>query len=105
MTPLATLLRDPRVRQRRHGDLTAPDPAGQCVLYWMQRAQRAQDNPALDLAIELGNELGRPVVVFLGLVPFYPRANWRHYQFLVEGLPVLAERLARRGVGFVLRRY
>ncbi|HEX2571484.1 MAG TPA: deoxyribodipyrimidine photo-lyase, partial [Polyangia bacterium] len=47
----------------------------------------------------------RPVVVFLGLVPFYPRANWRHYQFLVEGLPVLAERLARRGVGFVLRRY
>lgn len=114
---LATLLGDPRVRVRRPGDLGSADPGdhpdhpdhpdhnGRCVIYWMQRAQRAQDNPALDLAIELGNELGRPVVVFLGLVPFYPHANWRHYQFLVEGLPDLAERLARRGVGFVLRRY
>jgi deoxyribodipyrimidine photo-lyase len=102
MTRLDLLLRDPRVRTRRPGP---PDPEGRSIIYWMQHAQRAQDNPALDLAIELGNELGRPVVVFLGLVPFYPRANLRHYQFLCEGLPDLAERLARRGVGFVLRRY
>ena len=92
---------DPRVRVRRAG---APDPDGRCVVYWMQRAQRADDNPALDLAIRAGNALGKPVVVFFGLHAFVERANLRHYRFLVEGLPGLAEGLARRGVGFVLRR-
>jgi deoxyribodipyrimidine photo-lyase len=94
------LARDPRVRVRRPG---LPDSDGRCVVYWMQRAHRAVDNPALDTAIALGNELGKPVVVFLGLVPFVERANWRHYQFLVEGIADIAEGLARRRVGFVLR--
>ena len=93
--------RDPRVRVRRDG---APDPDGRCVVYWMNRAQRAVDNPALDAAIDAGNLLRKPVVVFFGLHAFVERANLRHYQFLVEGLPELAEGLARRGVGFVLRR-
>ena len=92
---------DPRVRVRRSGP---PDPDGRCVVYWMQRAQRAADNPALDVAIEAGNALKTPVVVFFGLHAFVERANLRHYRFLVEGLPELAEGLARRGVGFVLRR-
>ena len=92
---------DPRVRVRRSG---APDPDGRCVVYWMQRAQRAADNPALDVAIDAGNALRKPVVVFFGLHAFVERANLRHYQFLVEGLPELAEELERRGVGFVLRR-
>ena len=69
----------------------APDPAGNCVVYWMQRAQRATDNPALDVAIRVANELKKPVVVFLAPVPFYPRANLRHYRFLIEGIPDIAE--------------
>src|SRR5688572_4623194 len=96
------LARDPRVRVRTAGP---PDPDGRCVVYWMQRAQRAVDNPALDTAIAAGNELGKPVVVFLGLVPFVERANLRHYQFLVEGVSDIADGLARRRVGFVLRRH
>jgi deoxyribodipyrimidine photo-lyase len=92
---------DPRVRVRRAG---APDPNGRCVVYWMQRAQRAADNPALDLAIDAGNALRKPVVVFFGLHAFVERANLRHYRFLVEGLPELAEGLERRGVGVVVRR-
>ncbi len=87
---------------RREGP---PDPEGKCVVYWMQRAQRAVDNPALDVAIEAGNALRKPVVAYLGIVPFYPNANLRHYTFLVQGLPDLARRLEKRGVGFVLRRY
>ena len=83
---LETLKQDARVTVRRDG---APDPEGRCVLYWMQRAQRSIDNPALDVAIACGNALGLPVVVFLGVVPFYPRGNWRHYQFLVDALPEL----------------
>ena len=92
---------DPRVRVRRSGP---PDPDGRCVVYWMQRAQRAADNTALDMAIEAGNALKKPVVVFFGLHAFVERANLRHYRFLVEGLTELADGLARRGVGFVLRR-
>jgi deoxyribodipyrimidine photo-lyase len=95
------LAADPRVRVRRSGP---PDPDGRCVVYWMQRAQRAADNPALDIAIEAGNALKTPVVVFFGLHAFVERANLRHYRFLVEGLTELADGLARRGVGFVLRR-
>ncbi len=96
------LSRDPRVTVRQKG---TPDPQGECVVYWMQRAQRAVDNPALDVAIEAANALRKPVVAFLGLVPFYPNANLRHYTFLTQGIPDLAQRLRRRGVGFVLRRY
>jgi deoxyribodipyrimidine photo-lyase len=94
--------RDSRVTVRRQGP---PDAEGKCVVYWMQRAPRAIDNPALDVAVEAANALRKPLVVFLGLVPFYPNANLRHYTFLVQGIPGLAQRLGRRGVGFVLRRY
>ena len=93
---------DPRVTVRKAGE---PDPDGKCVVYWMQRAQRALDNPALDLAVKVGNELNKPVVVFLAPVPFYPHANLRHYAFLADGIPDIAEALAARGVGFVLRPY
>lgn len=82
-----------------------PDADGAAVVYWMQRAQRAWDNPALDAAIDLGNRLRKPVVVFFGLNPFVAGGNLRHYRFLVEGLADIAEGLAERRVGFVLRAY
>jgi deoxyribodipyrimidine photo-lyase len=93
---------NPRITVRTPG---APDPEGNCVVYWMQRAQRALDNPALDMAIELGNELGKPVVAFLAPVPFYPHANLRHYRFLASGIPDIEEGLCQRNVGFVLRTF
>ena len=93
---------NPRITVRTSA---APDPEGKCVVYWMQRAQRALDNPALDTAVELGNELGKPVVAFLAPAPFYPHANLRHYSFLASGIPDIAEDLSRRNVGFVLRTY
>ena len=102
MNTMEKLSRDDRITVRRAG---APDSEGGCVVYWMQRAQRATDNPALDVAIHVANELKKPVVVFLAPVPFYPHANLRHYHFLAEGIPDIAEELAARGVGFVLRAY
>lgn len=71
----------------------------------MQRAQRGIDNAALDLAIEIANELKKPVAVFFGLHPKYPNANLRHYNFLVEGLTETANRIERRGARFVFRPY
>jgi deoxyribodipyrimidine photo-lyase len=102
MTGLTKLSEDPRVTVRRKG---LPDPEGRCVVYWMQRAQRGIDNPALDVAVAAANELNKPVVVFFAPVPFYPRANLRHYRFLAEGIPDIAESLEKRNVGFVLRRF
>jgi deoxyribodipyrimidine photo-lyase len=102
MSELEKLVENPRVRMRRSG---WPDPNGSYVVYWMQRSQRGVDNPALDVAVEAANALGKPVVVFFAPVPFYPHANLRAYRFLVEGIPDIASALEKRGIGFVLRRY
>ncbi|HKG22806.1 MAG TPA: deoxyribodipyrimidine photo-lyase, partial [Blastocatellia bacterium] len=83
MNELEKILSDPRVTVRRSG---SPDPSGRSVVYWMQRAQRAVDNPALNVAIRAANELRLPLAVFFGLHPNYPGANLRHYAFLLEGL-------------------
>jgi len=102
MPNLEQLSSDPRVTVRRQG---APAPTGRSVVYWMQRAQRALDNPALDVAVDAANALRQPVVIFFAPVPFYHHANLRHCAFLAQGIPDIAERARKRGIGFVLRRY
>ena len=102
MDDLNKLADNPRVTVRRSGP---PDPAGTCVVYWMQRAQRGLDNPALDVAVEAANALAKPAIVFFAPVPFYPRANLRHYRFLAQGIPDIADSLNKRNIGFVLRRF
>ena len=52
---LARLASQTRVLVRRSGP---PRKGGRCVVYWMQRAMRIVDNPALDIAIEAANLLG-----------------------------------------------
>jgi deoxyribodipyrimidine photo-lyase len=99
---LVQLAKNSRVLVRRGG---APRQGARCVVYWMQRAVRVLDNPALDIAIEAANLLGLPVVVFFSVIPNYPNANWRHYYFLQQGLRDVEEDAAERGVGFVVRRH
>jgi deoxyribodipyrimidine photo-lyase len=98
---LARLASQTRVLVRRGG---SPLKGGRCVVYWMQRAMRIVDNPALDVAIAAGNLLGLPVVVYFQVIPNYPNANLRHYHFLAQGLRDVAENAVERGVGFVVRR-
>ncbi|MBZ5504436.1 MAG: deoxyribodipyrimidine photo-lyase [Acidobacteriia bacterium] len=102
MDELGRLASNARVTVRRSG---APDPDGKYVVYWMQRSQRALDNPALEVAVQAANLLYKPCVVFFAPVPFYPHANLRHYRFLSQGIPSIATGLKKRGIGFVLRRY
>ncbi len=78
---------------------------GTCVVYWMQRSQRARDNRALNIAVEVANLLAKPVVVFFALRANTHHANYRHYHFMMHGLMDVAAGLQRRGIGFVLRRY
>ena len=98
---IGRLAAQPRVLVRRAG---SPRKGGRCVVYWMQRAQRVEGNPALELAIEAGNLLGLPVVVYFSVIANYPNANLRHYHFMQQGLVDIAVEAEERGVGFIVRR-
>ena len=98
---LAKLADNPRVTIRRPG---APDRAGKCVVYWMQRAQRGVDNHAVNLAVDIANELKLPLVVYFAGISNFPHANLRHYAFLQQGLPDIEEDLAARNITFIMRR-
>jgi deoxyribodipyrimidine photo-lyase len=100
MDSLERIAHDPRVRIRKAG-LNAQ---AKCVVYWMRRSQRASDNAALNVAIQAGNILRKPALVFFGLTPKAYHANLRHYTFLMQGLPDIARELQLRNIGFVLRR-
>ena len=67
--PSPSIADDPRILVRCPGP---PDPDAAAVVYWMQRAQRASDNPALDVAIAAGNLLRKPVVVLFVLPDVVP---------------------------------
>ena len=92
---------EPRVRVRRKGALLKN---AKCVVYWMQRAMRITDNPAVDVAVDAANVLGLPVVIYFQVIPNYPNANLRHYHFMQQGLRDVAADAAERGLGFVVRR-
>src|SRR5580704_2822399 len=98
---LTNLANNPRITVRRSG---LPLKEGKSVVYWIQRAMRGIDNPALDIAIEIGNELDLPVIVFFSAISNVPHANLRHYAFLNQGLPDIEDDLAERNVTFVVRR-
>ena len=89
-------------RIRRLND-AAPHADGAYVLYWMQASQRAEDNHALEYAVQLANDRGLPLVVGFGLTENYPDTNLRHKTFLLQGLRDVSEGLERRGIRFVLR--
>jgi deoxyribodipyrimidine photo-lyase len=89
----------PRTNAVRAGQ---PDPDGRCVFYWMQRAQRGVDNPALNVAIIAGNLLGLPVLAVFGLTADYPGGQRRHFRFLVDGLRDTEADLERRGVALAI---
>jgi deoxyribodipyrimidine photo-lyase len=66
------------------------------VLYWMTTARRARFNPALERAVELARELGRPVAILEALRVAYPYASDRLHAFVMQGMAENARRLAGR---------
>ena len=67
----------------------------------MNRDQRARDNWALLHARELAGA-DKALVVAFCLVPSYPGATLRHYDFMLRGLEETADTLAQQGIPFVL---
>lgn len=83
-----------RIRYLNQRDIRA----GRYVLYWMQRAQRARYNHALEYAIREANRLRLPIVAVLGLTKRFPEANQRSYAFMLEGLLETQRALEARGI-------
>ncbi|MFW6115705.1 MAG: deoxyribodipyrimidine photo-lyase [Chloroflexota bacterium] len=76
---------------------------GGYVLYWMQHAQRAVGNHALEHAIREANARALPVLAVFGVTQRFPEANTRSYTFMLEGLRETQEALRDRGVKLTVR--
>jgi deoxyribodipyrimidine photo-lyase len=75
----------PAIRIRAVND--APlRPERPWVVYWMIAARRLRSNFALQRAVELALELGRPLIVFEPLRCGYARASDRLHAFVLQGM-------------------
>jgi deoxyribodipyrimidine photo-lyase len=74
------------------------------VLYWMQAAQRADWNHALEYAVRQANRRNKPVVAAFSLTDDFPEANLRHYTFMLQGLQKTQAALAKRGIPLLILR-
>jgi deoxyribodipyrimidine photo-lyase len=75
--------------------------AARYVLYWSQMNRRVHQNHALEYALHSANRLGLPLLVYEGLTCTYKKANDRIHTFVLENVPDVAERLKKRGVGYL----
>jgi deoxyribodipyrimidine photo-lyase len=71
---------------------------GELVLYWMIANRRVRWNFALDRAIELARELGKPLAVLEALRCDYPFASDRLHAFVLAGMAENARALAGRAL-------
>ena len=71
---------------------------GSFVLYWMHHAVRGHENPALDVAVCVANQLRQPVLVYQGLGGWHPYNSDRHHTFILEGAIDVHAELADRGI-------
>ena len=97
MTPLDAL----RLRTRRLTDRRIVSRGRDYVLCWLMQALRADENPALDAAVALGNRRGLPVVVLHALENRYPYASHRLHRFILEASQELEAGVEARGLRFV----
>lgn len=97
-----SIVHEDRVGRLDDGGRT-PATDGGHVLYWMQRACRAEHNDALEFSVRLANDQDVPLHVVFGLTADYPEASGRHFRFLLEGLAEVATALAARGIPFAVR--
>ena len=57
-------------RTRVHSD-SEPTDDGQFVLYWVRTAVRTEENPALDVAMMMADELELPLLVYQEISQHY----------------------------------
>ncbi|WP_420451900.1 deoxyribodipyrimidine photo-lyase [Ilumatobacter sp.] len=95
-----TQIEPERIRSLNDDD---PHPDGRYVLHWMQSSQRAEHNPALELAIQRANDHDVALVVAAVVIADYPEASARHFAFMLGGLGQALRAVERRGATVVVR--
>ena len=75
-------------------------PRAEFVLYWLHHAMRAYENPALDVAVTLANQLELPLLVYQAIPERYPYASDRHHLFMLEGARDLQQQFRQRGITY-----
>jgi len=73
---------------------------GDFVLYWMIANRRPYWNYSLDRAVELGRELGKPLMVFEALRSGYRWASDRLHRFVLQGMADNREAFADTAVRY-----
>ncbi len=74
--------------------------AGEFVLYWMQTAMRAEENPALDVARQLAADSDLPLLIYQGLSTRFEYASDRHHTFVMQGAADLQRQFASQGMSY-----
>lgn len=90
-------------RVRSLTEATVPRDTGRCVIYWMCRDQRAEDNWAMLLAKHLAQQGEVPLVVafVLGAWPVAdPKPTARYAGFMLKGLAETEESLRSKRIPF-----
>ena len=97
---LADLSETLRGRVRTLNDRPVRDEG--VILCWLHNALRVDDNPALNVAIELSNATGRPLLIYQGLSQGYPFASDRHHTFILQAAVDLAGQCRAAGLPYAL---
>lgn len=104
--PLHLLERIRVVSKNRDSKSHAPgEPrilSGGPIVYWTHHAQRTDENPALDIAIELSIALDRPLLVYQGLSERYRYASDRHHWFQLQAARDLSQEYRAMGIRYAL---
>jgi photolyase PhrII len=94
------------VSNKRHRRHSADSPSRVLsdgpVVYWTHHAQRVDENPALDTAIQLAVALDRPLLVYHGLSQRYRYASDRHHLFQLQSARSLTRDYRERGIRYVV---
>ncbi len=76
--------------------------AEKTVIYWVSRALRTVENPALIHSQQLALEHGHRLIVVFNLYPDFPCANLRNMDFLLQGLVEMSQKLKRFNIPLLL---
>lgn len=86
-----------RVRTANDRPLNAK---GKYVVYWAQMFRRLHSNHALDHALALAAEHGKPLIVYEALKLNYPWASARHHAFILQGMRDNAVAAKKLGIAY-----
>ncbi len=74
---------------------------GKYVLYWMKHAVRAHENPALDVALQISENLSLPLLVYQEISEEEPYASERRFAFEIEGARDVQQELRQRSIDYL----